>query len=482
MEDVTLLYDNDWDCSGHQKIEPGNADFICGFVADDGVKQIDVYYTHDYAHPAETDVTETVVRNGDTGEPCSNGDGQVNFTVVLYPGYEISGVSATAGTYKNIKGPDDTGLANTYRITKISGDTTVTVTTEKTAAPPAPANYSIVFDANGGTGTTKSQTGLVLGKTYTLTANKFTRTGYHFVEWNTEPDGSGESYANKKKVSDLSLDGSVVTLYAQWAPNEYTVTYNGNGGKYTPEGSTKTASTYTQKLTYDAEESLEGVRFVRPGYTFVEWNTKKNGSGVFYEDMETAQHNLTNKNNGKVTLYAIWQAHEYTVIFDANEAAGVTAVDGDTASVAMKYDVSKALTVNGYTRQGYRFTGWNTEADGSGKTYKNKAKVKNLTTEDGAEFVLYAQWAVNTYNVKFNMNKGTAPDKTTFAQMSGLSVEGTPRTIPDSAAPTRKGYVFNGWNTKANGSGEHYDPGDELNFDAQKNKQTFTLYAEWVAE
>ena len=71
----------------------------------------------------------TVSRSSATGEPDSTGDGQVNFTIVLNDGYALDSVSVTAGTYKNIKGPTDTGLANTYRITKISGDATITITT-----------------------------------------------------------------------------------------------------------------------------------------------------------------------------------------------------------------------------------------------------------------------------------------------------------------------------------------------------------------
>ena len=648
-EDVTLLYDAALSCGGHQKHEPGEEppaeELTCTFLADEGVKQIDIYYTHDYTCPNETDVETTVARDGDTGELCSDGSGQVNFTVVLYPGYTISGVSATAGTYKNIKGPEDTGLANTYRVTKITGDMTITVTTERGEAPAEPITYSVRFDANGGTGTMagladclsdkeyriptnlfrrtyytfvgwntqpdgqgisyapdgaifaptsvpgdtvtlyaqwkpysytvafdgngagsgemesialdynestalpanqygregytfknwntkangsgtkyadmaevknlsrvngaeivlyaqwtansdkyslvfdgngatkgtmRDMTGLSIGKTYTLSANRFTKDGYHFVGWNTDPDGNGESYKDKQKVSDLDLYGGEITLYAAWEQNTYTVTFNGSGGTYIPEGSTRAVNTYTQQLVYDEEEILEKLRFARNGYSFAEWNTKKNGTGLSYADQERGVHNLTVKNNGRATLYAVWRAHEYTVVFDMNESMGITPVTGETPSLSATYDVAQALTANGFTRPGYRFTGWNTEPDGSGKTYNNKARIKNLTAEDGAELVLYAQWAVNDYSVKFNMNRGTASDNTTFVQQRGLSVEGTRLSIPD-AEPTRKGYVFTGWNTKANGTGNHYNAGTEVHLDAQKNNQTFVLYAEWEA-
>ena len=90
---------------------------------------INVYYTQDYTAPDEVNVLTAIARDSATGESCGTGDGQINFTVVPETGYSVSGVTATAGTYKNIKGPADTGVPNTYRLTKVSADTTITITT-----------------------------------------------------------------------------------------------------------------------------------------------------------------------------------------------------------------------------------------------------------------------------------------------------------------------------------------------------------------
>ncbi len=105
--------------------------YTISFAGDSGVSSITVYNTQDYSGASESisATGTTVSRSSATGEPDSTGDGQVNFTIVLNDGYALDSVSVTAGTYKNIKGPTDTGLANTYRITKISGDTTITITT-----------------------------------------------------------------------------------------------------------------------------------------------------------------------------------------------------------------------------------------------------------------------------------------------------------------------------------------------------------------
>ncbi|MGI6033354.1 MAG: InlB B-repeat-containing protein [Coriobacteriales bacterium] len=76
----------------------------------------------------------------------------------------------------------------------------------------------------------------------------------------------------------------------------------------------------------------------------------------------------------------------YTVKFDANGGKGTVADE------TISYDETKALTKNSFTRSGYKFTGWNTEAKGTGTAYADGASVKNLTEEDGATITLYAQW------------------------------------------------------------------------------------------
>lgn len=112
--------------NGNETVSEG---FKVTFAADEGVAGIDVYYTKDYTAADETDVTSTVSRNSDTGEADNSGDGQVNFLVRLNSGYSIADISVTSGTYKNIKDSSDTGQENTYRITKITADTTITITT-----------------------------------------------------------------------------------------------------------------------------------------------------------------------------------------------------------------------------------------------------------------------------------------------------------------------------------------------------------------
>lgn len=89
-----------------------------------------------------------------------------------------------------------------------------------------PYSFTVAFDGNGATKGTMTSRIQRVGTTYTLPGNTYTRTGYEFTGWNTEPDGTGDPYPNKSTVRDLSaVKGDTVTLYAQWKVKTYTVTF-----------------------------------------------------------------------------------------------------------------------------------------------------------------------------------------------------------------------------------------------------------------
>ena len=98
---------------------------------------VDVYYTHDYTKAEEENVSRAFARNSDTGEIDVSGDGQVNFRVRPEAGYEIVSVTADRN-YKNLKGSKDTGVEGIYRLTKVTGPVTVTVTTKESGGGEQP--------------------------------------------------------------------------------------------------------------------------------------------------------------------------------------------------------------------------------------------------------------------------------------------------------------------------------------------------------
>ena len=116
--------------------------YTASFATDEGVASIDVYYTKDYASADVTGASSAVARSGDTGEVDVSGDGQINFKVNLKDGYSVASVTAS-GNYKNVK--DNEG--GFWRVTKITGDLTVTITTTAEEVEEAdPYNFTLTSE------------------------------------------------------------------------------------------------------------------------------------------------------------------------------------------------------------------------------------------------------------------------------------------------------------------------------------------------
>lgn len=148
----------------------------------------------------------------------------------------------------------------------------------------------ITYNANGGSGQPGNQDKWY-GESLYLSNTKPTRTGYTFKNWNTASNGSGTSY---NPGSQYGPDpGGTVTLYAQWTPITYAVTYNGNGSNATSVPSSQT-KTYGQNLTLSSQTPI------RADYIFNGWNTKADGTGTNYAA------GATYTGNAALTLYAKW--------------------------------------------------------------------------------------------------------------------------------------------------------------------------------
>ncbi|SFB03299.1 Listeria/Bacterioides repeat-containing protein, partial [Acetitomaculum ruminis DSM 5522] len=144
----------------------------------------------------------------------------------------------------------------------------------------------------------------------------------------------------------------------------------------------------------------------------------------------------------------------YNLKFDRNGG------DPDTSKYYMywvyglKYGTTYKVAKCNYVKSGYDFAGWNTKADGSGTAVADQGSFKNLTKTNGATVTLYAQWVKkgsgNTYTVKYKINgTGTGSmsnQKITYGKTANLK----------AITFCRTGYIFTGWNTKANGSGKKY--------------------------
>ena len=300
-----------------------------------------------------------------------------------------------------------------------------------------PITYTVSYNANGGSGAPSSQT-KTYGVNLTLSSTKPTRTGYTFSGWNTNSGGTGTSYS----AGGTYTGNANLTLYAKWTPITYTVSYNANGGSGAPGNQTK---------TYGVDLTLSSTKPTRTGYTFVSWNTKADGTGTTY-----ASGGIYT-GNAALTLYAKWTPITYTVSYNANGGSGAPGNQTKT------YGVDLTLSSTKPTRTGYTFVSWNTKADGTGTTYVSGGKYTG-----NAALTLYAVWTPITYTVSYNANGGSgAPGNQTKTYGVDLTLS--------SVKPSRTGYNFKEWNTKADGTGTSYPSGGKYTGNA-----ALLLYAIWT--
>ncbi|MBR2167275.1 MAG: InlB B-repeat-containing protein, partial [Paludibacteraceae bacterium] len=199
--------------------------------------------------------------------------------------------------------------------TQIAASTKVAITDAQTLYAHWLANYSVVFNANGGNGTMTAQS-FVQGTAQNLKTNAFSRTGYDFSGWATSADGN-VVYTNEENVNNLSTTGNAeIPLFAKWTAHTYSVAFNGNGntsGSMSNQGFTYdeaakalTTNTFAKSytVTFNANGGTCGTASMNGISPFLGWATSDNGEKVY--DDEQSVRNLTAENNGTVNLYAKW--------------------------------------------------------------------------------------------------------------------------------------------------------------------------------
>ena len=229
--------------------------------------------------------------------------------------------------------------------------------------------YTITFDTNGGSKIAPITQDY--GTAITAPADP-TRKGYTFKGWD-------------KEIPE-TMPADNITVKAQWEINQYTITFDTNGGSE------------IAPITQDyGTEITAPDNPTRKGYTFKGW------------DKEIPK-TMPAEN---ITVKAQWKINQYTITFDTN---------GGSEIVPITQDYGTEITApNNPTRKGYTFMGWD-------KEIPETMPAENITVK--------AQWEINQYTITFDTNGGSgiAPITQDY---------GTEITAPDN--PTRKGYTFKGW-------------------------------------
>lgn len=317
-----------------------------------------------------------------------------------------------------------------------------------------PTTYYLNLDANGGTGAPEKVT-MHYGSSYTLpTEQDVRRPGYMLTGWKGKIGKSTKTYKPGAELRDLTtVEGEEFTLTAQWGPLKYTVRFEPGEG---------TGKIKTQAMTYGKLTALASNGFKRPGYVFAGWRGE---DGTLYDDKEKVS-DLTPEPNGVVVLTAQWKPNAYQLVFDPNGGTGELPGSGGLYTCGVTYRIPDSQPV----RTGYRFLGWSTKAKGD-VMYESGNSIRDLATVNGKTVTLYAVWAPKQYAILFGANGGSISVYPMFDQTCGKAV-----TLP-SGSFTRPGYVFTGWNTKADGTGTAYKNKEKVTFCT--DAAAVILYAQW---
>ena len=229
--------------------------------------------------------------------------------------------------------------------------------------------YTITFDTNGGSEIAPITQDY--GTEITAPDNP-TRKGYTFKGWDKE--------------IPKTMPAENITLKAQWEINQYTITFDTNGGSEIAP----ITQDYGTEITAPANPT-------RKGYTFKGW------------DKEIPK-TMPAEN---ITLKAQWEINQYTITFDTNGGSEIAPITQDYGTEITAPDKP--------TRKGYTFKGWD-------KEIPETMPAENITVK--------AQWEINQYTITFDTNGGS--------EIAPITQDyGTEITAPDN--PTRKGYTFKGW-------------------------------------
>lgn len=225
--------------------------------------------------------------------------------------------------------------------------------------------------------------------------SNYAKEGYTVYAWNTKADGTGVQYNSMDLIDGSKYDSDTIDFYAMWAPKNYRVKYDANGGK-----GTKTNHSYTCSLTasvftpafgggnypyvslkYKTETGkvmgMSGKYWVSPSIcTEPKWN---------YEDITTCGNATVIRLKTKNLLYS-------KDVFGNKLKNKQTLKTPDQYFI---YDEAQNLDKNEFSKSGSTFAGWNTKADGSGTSYKDGESVSKLSSKSGGTVTLYAQWKAN---------------------------------------------------------------------------------------
>ena len=411
--------------------------------------------TKGYSASAQTE-NVTAPTNGSGNYTYSKQSGEDDITVSSAGVITIPAEKAP-GTYSVVIRVTDTA-------TNATKDATYTINIKKV--------YQVKFNANGGSGSMSNQS-FQQGEKKALSTNTFTKTGYNFIGWNTQTDGTGNWYMPNKEYKDLSsTNNAIVDVYAQWREQgegilsidgeellqdeqgnyvfndeiavPYTINYNANGG-FDVFGSDPRIITYDNIWTYS-----NGV-----------WRSSAS-NWLFDSTLKTKEFTLTSSD----TLTFQWAVSCKT--YDGSDGA------------RLYYTIYK----DGETLTG---TGVDTAITGN-ESITNEANLTYITVTKNLDPGTYVVKFI--YSGAFNSNLTSAGLDRGYVKNFDLTNNKLTMETPQSFSANeskalnknkyvKPGYNFIGWSTDSDATEAEYTDQQVVNNIGKIPNETVNLYAVW---
>lgn len=313
--------------------------------------------------------------------------------------------------------------------------------------------YDVFFDANGGSFPAGAKTENQVPYGEKITADGITsptRTGHKFLGWSTD--------ANAKTPGDLgTMSNNTKTVYAVWDLDEFTATFDPNGGTYDSGAVTDKKVKFGKEITSDGISTPNAPA----GKEFAGWALSKNAT--------QADASLGNMTEEGVTVYAVWKTKSYPATFDANGGAFDGGATTESKNVEYGTEI-KSDSISTPTRDGYELLGWSTNKDAT----TPDTSLGNMT-ENGA--TVYAVWKEIAKTVTFNANGGDFADGATTEMTYAY---GEDMDVADVSVPEKEGYEFLGWSFDKDAENADTDK-DSGSLGKVADKKPATAYAIWKA-
>lgn len=283
---------------------------------------------------------------------------------------------------------------------------------------------NIKYDGNGADlGSVKDSSASVLD-TIIIRNNEFKKYNYQFIGWNTMPDGSGENYSEGDVYCFAPTDEEYeISLFAQWIPCTYSVTYELSGGYFDAN-----TDNYIRNYIYDEETEYELPIPKLDGFSFAGWYKERT--------FKTAISKISGKSSENIILYAKW------VISDNNLAKGKKFVityhmNSETDDIVSQYEYGKTTALISPSRTGYSFSGWFID-----KSFKTP--INSISTSTVGDVEVYAKWTSLKYTIVYDKN---VPDgtKASGSMTATTSAKYGQKTKLKKNAYKVSGYTFLGW-------------------------------------